>query len=98
MQDFLLFKTFISPTLFIFIYYVGTVLIPLLSWLFGRWMIKNFFQKETELLSETMGTKYRFYLLGAFIFSFLCMEIFWRVIFEFIIAYFNMHDALMKIV
>lgn len=97
MQDFLLFKSFITPSLLIIIYYVGAVLIPLASWIVAKWIQKNYFTKVSENIATKITTKQRFYLITAFIFCFLCMEVFWRIMFEFLIAYFDMHDALMQL-
>jgi len=100
MQDFLLFKTFITPSLLLIIYYIGAVLIPLLSWYLAVWIHKNYLSEVSGLVKEEIKrrttVKQRFYTLVVFILCFLCMEIFWRVFFEFFMAYFNMHDALMQ--
>ena len=93
MKDFLTFQTFITPTLLILMYYVGAVLIPLFSWYLARW-IKTVY--KTEIESYTTFKK-RFIGYTVFLFFFFCMEILWRVMFEFFIAYFDMHDALMKL-
>ena len=101
MQDFLLFKTFITPSLLLFIYYIGAVIIPLFSWYIAVWIQKNYLTKVSGSLKEEITkrttAKQRLYTIVAFILCFLCMEIFWRVFFEFFIAYFDMHDALMRI-
>jgi uncharacterized membrane protein required for colicin V production len=100
MQDFLLFKTFITPSLLLFIYYIGAVLIPLLSWYLAAWVHRNYLSKVSGLLKEEIKrrttVKQRLYTVIAFVLCFLCMEIFWRMMFEFFIAYFDMHDALMQ--
>ena len=101
MQDFLTFQTFITPTLLIMMYYIGAVLIPLLSWTLARWIKRSYFTEVSGIIKEEIQTrttsKQRFIVLLVFLIAFLCMEIFWRVLFEFFIAYFDMHDALMKI-
>ena len=89
MQDFLTFKTFITPTLLILFYYIGAFLMPLVSWKF----IKSIEKYSTLKVSQLLLTKYFRISLGLFL-TLLCMEICWRIIFEFMIAYFNMHDAL----
>lgn len=94
MKDFLTFQSFITPTLLIFIYYVGAVLIPIVSWYFIHW-IKRVYKTE---LANNIRVKQIFIIYTTFFISFFCMEIFWRVMFEFFIAYFDMHDALMKLV
>jgi hypothetical protein len=100
MQDFLLFNTFITPSLLIFTYYVGAVLIPLLSWYLATLVHRNYFTKVSGLVKAEVQrrttVKQRFYTILAFVLCFLCMEIFWRMMFEFFIAYFDMHDALMR--
>jgi len=101
MQDFLTFQTFITPTLLILIYYVGAVVIPLISWYFARWVKRSYFSELSVHIKKSVQThstpKQRFIVLVVFLIAFLCMEICWRVLFEFLIAYFDMHDALMNI-
>ncbi len=88
MYDFLAFRAFITPSLLIVIYYFGAAVIPLLSWFAMRWLKRRYFP-------EFVLPK-RFYIYTLFLLCFLCMEIFWRMIFEVMIAYFDMHDALMN--
>jgi len=101
MRDFLTFQTFITPTLLIIMYYIGAILIPLVSWYLARWIQKSYFPEITNSIKEEFRTKttfkQRFIVYAAFIICFLCMEILWRVVFEFFIAYFDMHDALMQL-
>ncbi len=101
MKDFLTFQTFITPTLLIFMYYVGAILIPIISWYLAGWIQKSYFSKVYKSIKEEFHAKItfkqRFIVYTVFILCFLCMEIFWRVMFEFFIAYFDMHDALMKL-
>ncbi len=101
MRDFLTFQTFITPTLLIFMYYVGAILIPIVSWYLARWIQKSYFQELSKSLKEVVDVKItgkqRFIIYAVFIFCFLFMEIFWRMMFEFFIAYFDMHDALMQL-
>lgn len=97
MQDFLTFQTFITPTLLLIIYYVGALVIPLLCWYFTLWAKKAYLSEVSENIKLRTTAKQRFMLFMIFFITLLCMEIFWRVIFEFFIAYFDMHDALMKI-
>ncbi len=94
MKGFFTFQTFITPSLLIFIYYIGAILIPLFSWYFIHW-IKTIYKKE---LGTHSVFKQRTIIYSLFFTSFFFMEILWRVMFEFFIAYFDMHDALMKLV
>ena len=101
MRDFLTFQTFITPTLLLFMYYIGAILIPIVSWYLARWIQRSYFTKLSKSLKEKVEAKItakqRFIVYAAFILCFLCMEIFWRMMFEFFIAYFDMHDALMQL-
>lgn len=100
MQDFLLFKTFVTPSLLLIIYYIGAVLIPVLSWYLVSWIYKKYLSQVSGLVKEEIKQrttqKQRIYATVTFVLCFLCMEIFWRMMFEFFIAYFDMHDALMR--
>ncbi|MEA3419827.1 MAG: DUF4282 domain-containing protein [Campylobacterota bacterium] len=89
MIDFLTFRSFVTPAVIIFIYYIGAVVIPLLSWLLIRWGKNRYF--------PNVILEYRLYLYAAFAFCFFCMELLWRMMAEFVIAYFDMHDALMRL-
>jgi len=101
MRDFLTFQTFITPTLLIFMYYIGAILIPIVSWYFARWIQKSYFTEVSNRIKEEIKTrttaKQRFVIYVTFILCFLSMEIFWRMMFELFIAYFDMHDALMQL-
>ena len=101
MKDFLTFQTFITPILLILMYYIGAILIPIVSWYLAKWIQRSYFLEVSKSIKEEFHTqttfKQRFIVYTAFILSFLCMELFWRVMFEFFIAYFDMHDALMKL-
>ena len=81
-------------------YYIGALLIPVLSWYFAVWIKKIYFTDVSKKIKEEIYTrttsKQRLFVYSVF-FLFLCMELFWRVMFEFFIAYFDMHDALMKL-
>jgi len=94
MKDFLTFQTFITPSLLIFMYYIGALLILVFSGYFARW-IKTVYKTEIETY---ITFKKRFIGSAAFLICFFFMELLWRMMFEFFIAYFDMHDALMKLV
>ncbi|MCW8820802.1 MAG: DUF4282 domain-containing protein [Sulfurovum sp.] len=101
MKDFLTFHTFITPALLIFMYYIGAILIPVVSWYLARWIKKVYFSEISKKVKTSLEThtvsRQRFLIYAVFFICFFCMEILWRVIFEFFIAYFDMHDALMKL-
>jgi hypothetical protein len=76
---------------------MGAILIPYIGWYITKWIQRSYFPEISKNLKETITTKQRVIIYATFILCFICMEIFWRIIFEFFIAYFNMHDALMKL-
>ena len=82
-------------------YYIGAIFIPIASWYLASWIKKSYFPEIFKSIKEEFQTKItfkqRFIMYAAFMLCFLCMEIFWRMMFEFFIAYFDMHDALMKL-
>jgi hypothetical protein len=97
MLDFLTFKTFITPSLLVIVYTIGAILIPLLSYYLGRWIITRYFSSQKEQFYTLTTSGQRTVLLLMTLGCFLCMEIMWRVMFEFFVAYFDMHEALMKL-
>ncbi len=80
-------------------YYIGAILIPIVSWYLAKYIQKSYFTEVFKHTKEKIKTttKQRFIIYTAFILCFFCMEIFWRVMFEFFIAYFDIHDALTQI-
>lgn len=96
MIDFLTFQTFITPLLLIFMYYVGALVIPLVSWYFSKWLKNKYYSHLSSTIPNSLNNKQRLFTYALVFICILCMEILWRVMFEFFIAYFDMHDALMK--
>ena len=52
MRDFLTFQTFITPTLLIFIYYIGAILIPIVSWYLAKWIQRSYFSELSKNIKE----------------------------------------------
>jgi hypothetical protein len=93
-NDFLTFKTFISLDVLIIMYYLGALGVPITIWLLARWLKDKFCTPKEKAESKgSLQTKLIFIFLAIFI----AMEIFWRVMFEFLIAYFQMRDVLVGI-
>jgi len=97
MQDFLTFKTFITPTLLIVFYYMGAILIPLISYIVSKWLLSKYLKDVAKKAKTYLSSKQSITLLLLSVFFFLGMEVIWRMMFEFFIAYFDMHDALMRL-
>jgi len=73
---------------------LGALVIPFVSYTLARWL-KRSYLKDLNII---ITSKQRLWVMVLFLACFFCMELFWRMLFEFFIAYFDMHDALMKIV
>ena len=85
MWNFLNFNTFITKDILIFIYYIGLFFMPVIMWIYKE-KIKNFI-KSSSLQNKIMKTL-------TLILMFFVLQIIWRMIFEAMIAYFNIHDYL----
>jgi hypothetical protein len=102
MMDFLSFKQFISIPALIAFYYMGAVMFPIFMWIFSTWIMKKFIllgethKKGKEVVWGALSTRQKFLLLGSFIMAFFFMELFWRMMFEYLIAFIQMRDALVQ--
>lgn len=93
MYDFLTFKTFIAPTVLVGCYYIGAIVMPLASIYLVR-KLAPYFGYTVSKAAEHIPTKYRRRLYFAMFAAFVCMEIIWRMMFEAMIGYFQMREAL----
>lgn len=100
-MDFLTFKTFISTEALIVFYYIGAVILPIGTWFLMTWLLRKYeiihivYQQSKETFWKTLNKKQKRYLMIFFITSFLFLELFWRMLFEFLIAYMQIRDALL---
>ena len=102
--DFILFKRFISLYVLIPFYYVGAVGIPLLCWFTllrvrQKYPLLHAIEKRIDtLVYQTVIDKR---IRAAFILIFMVisvlMEIMWRMLFEYLIAYLQIRDALLHV-
>lgn len=101
--DFLSFKLFISSYVLIVCYYIGALGVPIVSWLLARWVKGKFslpanaYKVGKQEISQVIPPRSRLLLISIFILFFICLEIIWRMLFEFLIAYFQIRDALMEL-
>ena len=99
-MDFLTFKEFISIPVLIGFYYMGAVVMPVAIWAFSQWLMRKFklvgdiHNAGKNKFLGLLTTKQKALYVAMFIMAFLFMELFWRMMFEFIIAYMQMRDAL----
>jgi hypothetical protein len=107
-MDFLSFKTFISPYILIICYFIGAVIIPITSillvkWAKNKWIKSKYYSNlKNEILpplkiSQFIPLKIRLYSIIAAIILFISLEIMWRMLFEFLIAYLQIREALVSI-
>ena len=100
--DFLTFKTFISPIALIVFYYMGAVVMPLFGWFFSRWLMKKIgfiekgYEESKKVVSRVLSLKYKIIFTLFFIMIFLFMELLWRMMFEFLIAYMQIWEVLVR--
>ena len=58
MIDFLTFQTFITPSLLILMYYMGAILIPIVSWYLARWIQKSYFSEVSKSIKKEIGLNF----------------------------------------
>jgi len=101
-MDFLTFKTFVSPTALILFYYLGAIVMPIFVWFTSRWLMKKvlfieeIYKKSKKVIFMTLSLGYKLLFLLLFIMIFLFMELLWRMMFEFLIAYMQIWEVLVK--
>ncbi|WP_457748847.1 DUF4282 domain-containing protein [Sulfurimonas sp.] len=93
MWNILSFNTFIAQDIFIFFYYIFTLLMPVLIWKMRSSLMKRF----TFLKEKTLSKQNKLMLILFFSVIFLCMELCLRIMFEVMIGYFDMHNYLYEI-
>lgn len=100
-MDFLTFKSFISTEVLIIFYYMGALILPAASWYLARWLMRKYkvinsmYENGKEILWKSLSKKQQTRLALFFILALFFMELFWRMMFEFLIAYMQIRDALL---
>lgn len=100
MIEFLTFKRFISTDALITFYYLGAVILPFAVWFLMTWLVnKNQHVRSAYELGKAtfwhrLTLKQKSWLLLFFFTAFAFAELFWRMLFEFLIAYMQIRDAL----
>ena len=102
-MDFLTFKSFISTEVLIIFYYLGAIMLPVGIWLLLGWLIRKYrllntaYENGKDLFWKSLNRKQQNKFIVFFTISFLFMELFWRMFFEFLIAYMQIRDALLQV-
>ncbi|GAB6069063.1 hypothetical protein JCM30760_01600 [Thiomicrorhabdus hydrogeniphila] len=104
MMDFFKFNILISIEVLIVFYYLGAIVLPLGIYWFMLWLKKLLVQKVegmqsvidagTHVVSNVVSTSTKIKWFVLFLVSFIFAELFWRLLFEFLIAFMQMRDAL----
>ena len=101
-MDFLTFKNFISIPVLIAFYYFGAIIFPFFMWVFSRWLMKKYallgdiHNKGKEIFWAALSGQQKLKLVAVFLVAFIFMELFWRMLFEYLIAFIQMRDALLQ--
>jgi hypothetical protein len=98
LQDFLVFRVHISPGVLLFTYYVGALLIPVLVYdmtrRFNQRLTREQWRVPESYKAPLLARRGR--VIGYALLALLLGELAWRMMFEFLIAYFQMHEALTR--
>ncbi|MDY0330998.1 MAG: DUF4282 domain-containing protein [Thiomonas sp.] len=97
--DFFAFRTFVSLDVLRVVYALGAIGMPLLAWAVWLWLGRFALWRSMRGVSVTavrrfVPRRWRVMSILLFLLCFFCMELAWRMMFEFIIAYLQMRDAL----
>lgn len=99
----LTFRHLIAPYALIVFYWLGAFGMPMLAWWMMLWGRKRlpFFAPMMDgslgVMRVVLSARQRLMLGMMFVCCFLIMELFWRMMFEFMLAFFQMHQALLKL-
>lgn len=80
---------------------MGAFILPFATWYLVRWIVQKYeilnivYEKGKDTLWNTLNQKQKIKLILFMTISFLFMELFWRMLFEFLIAYMQIRDALL---
>lgn len=102
MYDFLTFNTFITQKVLLLFYYIGAIGFPLLILTQRKKFLKKFLvvaniELWVKNLYSSLKRRDRIIAIVTIFFLFFCMELFWRMMFEMMIGYFDMHDYLQQL-
>ena len=90
--DFLTFKSFISYNMLFIFYYLGAIGVPFITFIYT----KKFYEYPKEAVNTLVSKEYKVKLFVLFVGMFIFSEIIWRMMFEFLIAFLQMRDALIR--
>lgn len=101
--DFLVFRSFVSPVALLIFYYLGAVVVPFVSWLLAAWVWRRYALVDHTahtirgLIEALTRPRDRWLVVAQTVLAFLFLELLWRMMFEFLMAYLQIRDALVRI-
>ena len=101
-MDFFAFNSFISIPVLIGFYIIGAVVCPVVMWWCMRWLVGRYpflgdiHHQGKAALWRLLPHATRWKIAALFAVMFVFGELLWRLLFEFLIGYMQMHDALVK--
>lgn len=97
-RDFLAFQVYITPPVLLVVYYVGALLLPVVIYVGARRLRQRLARKDwkraEDLATRWLSQRSRIAAYAAV--GLVLAELGWRMIFEFLMAYFQMHEALTR--
>lgn len=101
LYGFLTFRYFISHNVLHIIYFLGAAGVPFLAWRLSQrlqsWQGESLSGAISPLREPLDGNRGGTRIFGLFFLMFVFMEIVWRVIFEFLMAFLQMREALLML-
>lgn len=99
MWDFLAFNTFAAQNILISFYYIGAIFVPMVLWFFRYYFIQNSaaLRAISAKFDEALGLRKKIAVAAGLFVLFVCAQICWRIVFEIMIGYFDMHDYLYEL-
>jgi len=94
-MDFILFKKLISIEALIVFYYLGSIFIPIIIYFSYKKKSKLSFLNK---INNNLNTPNKSYIIILSLISFLFIELFWRILFEFLISYIQVRDKVMEVI
>ncbi|WP_127471444.1 DUF4282 domain-containing protein [Thiomicrorhabdus aquaedulcis] len=101
--DFLTFKRFISFEALMVFYYTGALVMPFMAWGLSFWLLTKYqhartaYQAAKTQFWSTLSWRHRLVLIMSFVVALAFMQLFWRMLFEFLIAYLQIRDSVMQL-
>ena len=99
MWDILTFNHFITQDVLLLFYYVGLFAIPVILVFSREYLVKNIsiLKKIDDKIQNSLDLKEKTIILVSFFVLLIFVELGWRMLFEMMIGYFDMHDYLYDI-